>query len=168
MLRHRHIVTSLIVGALLSLSGQAHAQRKSPEERYEEMKKSPLLAATIEWVVPLIGHDYAGDKAKGVPPFLLMAGGLTVFVAAGVGMMGCPSNYPEPSPDPDCGNTLAVVGKLGALTVLASRIWASVSAWKLANGTNAHYRRYLRLDDADLALSVTPAGQLGLGVSLRF
>jgi len=55
-----------------------------------------------------------------------------------------------------------------ALTVLGSRIWASVSAWRLANRTNAHYRRRLRLDDANLALTVTPAGQLGLGVSLRF
>ena len=54
------------------------------------------------------------------------------------------------------------------MAVLGSRIWASVSAWRLTNRTNSYYRRYLRLDDADLALSVTPAGQLGLGVSLRF
>ena len=57
MLRHRHIITALVVGALLSLAGQAHAQRKSPAERYEELKKSPLLAATLEWIVPVVGHD---------------------------------------------------------------------------------------------------------------
>lgn len=169
MLRHRHFTTALVLGALLSLAGQAHAQRRSPEERYEDMKKSPLLAATLELVVPLVGHHYAGDKDAGVAPLFLTFGSTVVFVGAGTVWFACGvSRQVTRDYDHDCGSSAAFVAKLSALTFLGSRVWASVSAWRLASSTNAYYRRYLRLDDADLALSVTPAGQLGLGVSLRF
>lgn len=169
MWKHRHITTAVVLGALLSLAGQAHAQRKSPEERYEDMKKSPLLAATLEWVVPLVGHDYAGDKEAGRGPLYLTVVSAAVFVGAGTVWFACGvSRQANRDYDHDCGNSSAFVAKLGGLTFLGSRVWASVSAWRLASSTNAYYRRYLRLDDADLALSVTPAGQLGLGVSLRF
>ena len=169
MLRHRHFTTALVLGALLSLAGQAHAQRKSPEERYEDMKKSPLLAATLELVVPLVGHDYAGDKEAGMAPLFLTFVSTAVFVGAGTVWLACgASRLASRDPGPDCGSSAASVAKLSALTFLGSRVWASVSAWRLASSTNAYYRRYLRLDAPDLALSVTPAGQLGLGVSLRF
>lgn len=162
MTGRRHITAALVLGAMLSLAGQAHGQRKSPEERYEDMKKSPLLAASVEWVSPLAGHDYAGDKRAGLPPFFLMAGGFTMFFGAVVAVPACKAD-----PAANC-RIDEVVGILGVLTVLASRIWASVSAWRLANRTNAYHRERLGLDDAALALPVTPAGQFGLGASLRF
>ena len=70
MTRYLHITAALVLGALLSVAGQAHAQRpqpKSPGERYADIKKSPLLAATLEWIVPTVGHDYAGDREAGKP-----------------------------------------------------------------------------------------------------
>ncbi len=168
--RCRHITAALVLGALLGLAGQTHAQRRSPEERYEDLKKTPWLAASLEWIVPSVGHDYAGDKAAAVPSALLMAGGVLLFM--GAVMTDCWADprgitFPAlPEPDPDCEDRVDVVAGLGVFTVLASRIWASVSAWRLANRTNAYYRKRLGLDG--VALSVTPARQFGLGVSLRF
>ena len=165
-MRYRHVAALLILGALLNLAGPVHAQRpqpKSPEERYEDMNKSPFLAATLEWIIPTVGHDYAGDREAGMPAVYLLLGGLGVgFVATGGGHgVGC--NH---DPGKLCA-VLPFVAMAAAGAILGSRVWASVSAWKLANRTNAYYRRRLGLDDAGLALSVTPMGELGLGVSLR-
>lgn len=164
-MRYHHITAALVFGALLSLPGQGDAQRSSSEERYEELKKNPLLAATLELIVPIVGHDYAGDRNAALPSASMMAVGLSLFF--GAALTTCRSLF-DLEPDPGCVSRAEVVAKIGALTFLGSRVWAVVSAWRQANRTNAYYRRYLRLDDADLALSVTPAGQLGLGVALRF
>ena len=93
-MRYRHVAALLILGALLNLAGPVHAQRpqpKSPEERYEDMNKSPFLAATLEWIIPTVGHDYAGDREAGMPAVYLLLGGLGVgFVATGGGHgVGC-------------------------------------------------------------------------------
>ncbi|MDE2795689.1 MAG: hypothetical protein OXL34_12790 [Gemmatimonadota bacterium] len=177
MIRCSHVTIVLVFGILLGHAGEVHAQRptivrppqKSPEERYEELKKSPLLAATLEWIVPTVGHDYAGDREAGMLAARVTIAGAVLFIGGAlIGFSKCQELPDEPPPGPNCGRAWGVVAITGFLTVPASRIWASVSAWRLANRTNAYYRRSLRLDDADLALSVTPAGQLGLGVSLRF
>jgi len=177
MMSHRHITATLVFGTLLGHAGEVHAQRprivrppqKSAEERYEELKKSPLLAATLEWIVPTVGHDYAGDREAGMLAARVTIAGAVLFIGGAlIGFFKCWEVPDQPPPGPNCGRGWEVVSIAGFLTVPASRIWASVSAWGLANRTNAYYRRRLRLDDADLALSVTPSGQLGLGVSLRF
>ena len=169
MNRYHHIIAALVLGALLSLAGQAQAQRKSPEERYEDLKKTPLLAATLEWIVPITGHDYAGDRDAALPSAVMLMVGVTLFAGAVYSADRCQSPFPpDYDLDPNCIKKVQVVAMAGALTFLGSRIWASVSAWRLANRTNAYHRGRLRLDDAALALSVTPAGQFGLGVSLRF
>ena len=171
-MKNRHVATLLVLGTLLGHAGQAHAQRpeierpprKSPEERYEDMKKSPFLAATLDLIIPTLGHDYAGDRDAGKLAAWVTAGGAISFVAFAVG-----ANHPDcrHDPPPSCRTMNIAVATSGAV-VVGSRIWASISAWKLANRTNAFYRRRLNLDDAGLSLSVTPGGRLGLGVSLRF
>ena len=171
-MNYRHASALLVLVALLGHAGQLHAQRpeirrpaqKSPEERYEDMKKSPFLAATLEWIIPTVGHDYAGDQEEGLPMLGLGTAGVGVFLlVAAIGFTGtCRDDWGL-----GC-EALRIAGMAGAATFVASRVWASISAWKLANRTNAFYRRRLNLDDAGLALSVTPGGQLGLGVSLRF
>ena len=172
MTRYRHFTTILVLGVLLGPACAVHAQRppqKSPEERYEDLGKSPFLAAALEWIVPTVGHDYAGDREVGKPAAQLTLAG--AFLTVGGALIAFYSCYPspvEPPPDPNCGRGWEVAAIIGFWTIPASRIWASVSAWRLANATNADYRRRLGLDDASLALSVTPAGQLGLRVSLRF
>ena len=165
--RHHITPTLLVLGALLGPADQVHAQRRSPEDRYEDMKKTPWLAATLEWIVPTLGHDYAGDRDAGRPPLYLMTAGVTMFIGLPLAFdRGCSGPNPESS-ETTC-DVVVVVSIVGALTILGSRIWASVSSWKLANSTNASYRRLLGLDNAGLALSVTPIGQVELGVSLRF
>ena len=180
-MKNRHVGALLVLTALLGHAGQLHAQRtdieppprKSPEERYEDMRKTPLLAATLEWIVPTVGHDYAGDREAGRPMGYLMLTGAAVFVGVfTVGHFACydPAGSIWVRED-DWGwgcDMLGVVAMAALASVPASRVWASVSAWKLAKRTNAFYRRRLNLDGAGLALSVTPGRQLGLGVSLRF
>ena len=176
MMKYRHISAPLVLGALLCAAGQAHAQRpkienprKSPEERYEDLKKSPLLAATLEWIVPTVGHDYAGDREAGMPAAAVTGLGAGLLVGGALlAYFSCWESPSGPPPGPNCGRWYGVAAITGCWLIPAGRIWASVSAWRVANRTNAYYRRSLRLEDASLALSVTPAGQLGLGVSLRF
>ena len=169
-MRCRHITAALVLGALLGLAGQAHAQRRSPEERYEDLKKTPWLAASLEWIVPTVGHDYAGDRNAGLLPAILMLGAIPLFASAAYAdCYADPRGVAFPrltEPDPDCKDRAKLEADLGGFIILASRIWASVSAWRLANRTNAYYRKRLGLDG--VALSVTPAGHVGLGVSLRF
>ena len=127
------------------------------------MKKSPFLAATLDLIIPTLGHDYAGDRDAGKLAARVTAAGVIFFVLGAIG-----SDYAcRHDPPTSCSDMNIVLVTSGAV-VVGSRIWASISAWKLANRTNADYRRLLNLDDAGLALSVTPGGQLGLGVSLRF
>ena len=164
MIRYRYVTAALLLGALLGLAGQAHAQRKSPEERYDDLKKSPLLAATVELIVPVVGHDYAGDRNAALVSASMAVVGLSLWFG---GAYSCYSLL-DVEPDPGCLSKAAFVAGVGRFVYLGSRVWGAVTAWRLANRTNASYRRRLGLDDADLAVSVTPAGQLGLGVSLRF
>lgn len=112
-MKHRHITMLLVLGVLLGHADQLHAQRP---RIVRPPQKSPWLAATLELILPTVGHAYAGD----------------------------------------------------AMAIIGSRVWAFGSALRLARRTNAFYRRRLGLNDAGLALSVTPGGQLGLGVRLRF
>lgn len=167
MTRCRHVTAALVLGALLGLAGRAHAQQRSPEQRYDDLKKSPLLAASVELIVPIVGHDYAGDRNAALVSASIAAVGLSLFLGAVLHGTGCYSLI-DLEPDPGCQSKAGFVAKVGAFVYLGSRVWGSVTAWRLANRTNALYRRRLGLDDADLALSVTRAGQLGLGLSLRF
>ena len=171
-MKKRHVGALFALAAVLGHADQLHAQRPeirrpTPEERYEDMKKSRFLAATLEWIIPTVGHGYAGDWKEGRPMLYLATAGAYVFFVAGVGGSLGREGDCRTNPGRDC-DVLPFVAMAGAATVVASRVWASVSAWKLAKRTNAFYRRRLNLDDAGLSLSVTPGGQLGLGVSLRF
>ena len=172
-MKSRVLTTILVLGTLLGHAGQAHAQRpeierpprKSPEERYEDMRKTPLLAATLEWIIPTIGHDYAGDREAGLPAaYVTGVGGgvLALLVVVGAGR-DCRND-----PGWDC-DVMPFVGMAGAAALVAGRVWASIF------GLEAREPNQCVLPQASrprrrggLAPSVTPGGQLGLGVSLRF
>ena len=168
-MKHRHIATLLVLGALLGHAVQLHAQRprivrppqKSPEERYEDMKKRPWLAATLELILPTVGHAYAGDEDGGKPMAGLMGAAAVIFWATAMTSHHCTNDRPH------CWGR-DILLKTCAMAIIGSRVWAFDSALRLARRTNAFYRRRLGLNDAGLALSVTPGGQLGLGVRLRF
>ena len=168
-MKHRHVATLLVLSVLLGHAGQLHAQRpgivrppqKSPEERYEDMKKRPWLAATLELFLPTVGHAYAGDEDGGKPMAGLMGAAAVIFWATAMTGHHCTTDRPR------CWGREIIV-KTCAMAIIGSRVWAFDSALRLARRTNAFYRRRLGLNDAGLALSVTPGGQLGLGVRLRF
>lgn len=168
-MKHHCITTPLVLGALLNLAGPVHAQRprierppqKSLEERYEDMKKRPWFAATLELILPTVGHAYAGDEDGGRPMAALMGAAAVMFWATAMTGHHCTRDKPR------CWGREIIV-KTCAMAIIGSRVWAFDSALRLARRTNAYYRRSLGLSDAGLALSVTPGGQLGLGVRLRF
>lgn len=165
-MKHGHVTRILILGALFGLAGQIHAQQPNAEPRYEEIKKSEFLAGALEWLWPTLGHSYAGDKEAGRPAAGLMAvGGLMIMFDFARAFSCLPKS--DPNRDPDC-DKISNLGVAGLVIMAGSRIWGSVSAWNVAKQTNAALRRRPGLDDAGLALSVTPGGQFGLGVSLRF
>lgn len=165
-MKHGHITRLLVLGTLFELAGQIHAQEPNAEQRYEGIKKSEILAGALEWLWPMLGHSYAGDKEAGrLAADLMAVGGAMILVDFARSFSCSPEGKPNRDPGCDKISNLAVAG----LVIMAgSRIWGSVSAWNVAKQTNAALRRRLGLDDVGLALSVTSRGQLGLGVSLRF
>ncbi|MYA63673.1 MAG: hypothetical protein F4139_00315 [Gemmatimonadetes bacterium] len=174
-MKYRCVTSLLVLGALLGHAGQVHAQRptivrppqNSLEERYEDMKKSRLLAATLELIIPTLGHDYAGDQWAGRPMVYMMGAAVGTFAGALALGVPCTKSGPDANWDSGC-EMLEFLAKASVLAFFGSRVWAFVSAWRVANRTNAFNRRRLGIEDAGLALSVTPRGQLALGVSFRF
>jgi len=63
--------------------------------KYNAEKKSEFAAGALEFLIPVVGHAYAGDAGRGVVPALVSAGGLVIMIAgasdvnAGIMGIGC-------------------------------------------------------------------------------
>ena len=127
------------------LAAQAPADTL-PAGRSAPRARSPLLAGAAEYLVPTLGHAYAGDWERGVPP-----AGLTLLGAAAVviGFQDCLD---------ETGCDLFVAGIAAATAGKLWGIWSAVDA--------AGDRNRARVAGLRPALSVRP-GALGVGVSLR-
>lgn len=137
-----------IIGALLMLVGlclapMISAQQRSASNnadawaRYNAEKKDEIVAAALEWVVPVVGHAYAGDVHRGLIPLAVSGGGLVLTV---IGLSAQSCDYY----DAYCGPNGALVG-IGLLTYLGGRVWGVVSAYGAAQDFNAALRQRLNL-----------------------
>lgn len=117
-----------------------------PAERSAPPTRSLLLAGAAEYLVPTLGHAYAGDWERGVPPAGLALLGAAAAVA---GFGDCVD-------ETGCDLFLA-----GIATAAAGKLWGIWSAVDAAGDRNRELAAGLRP-----ALSVG-SGELRMGVSLR-
>lgn len=101
----------------------AHAQEAQPLAAAQPTERSPLAAAALETLVPVLGHIYAGDWRRGISPALVYAGGVAAFAYA----------YNECT---DC--EFLLIG--GAVAWLGGRVWGIVSAARTAQERNERVR----------------------------
>ena len=128
--------------------------------RYEREKRSEVVALLLEWVIPVVGHAYAGDAKAGLVPAGVTVGGLAVMIggAASCGYLEC-----------DGGAGAAIIG--GFVGVIGGRIWGMVSAHQTAGRINRELRQRLGLEDVVGSLIVMPdpmQGRYRVGMALRF
>ena len=154
----------LAVGALLT-GGGTHAQEQDGWRTNVPTGLHVVLAGALEWPVPFLGHAYAGDASRGKLPNLVAAGGIATAIAAcatgGVGISGQRRCWSERGSSSD-------VFALGFWTFLVGRTWAIVSAMKTARDQRASPSEKPGSKNAELDLSVTPAGQIAMGVAMSF
>ena len=136
----------------------ACAQEQEVRPTDEAQIRNVPLAGVLEWAVPLAGHGYAGDVARGLLPNVpVLVGAASVMVACRV--------------DPDCGYGREWGGWVVVTSVLAmlvGKYWAVSSAIDTAKRTNELLRDRPGIKDAGIGISVTPARQIAIGVVVRF
>ncbi len=112
--------------------------------KYEAEKKSEFGAGALEFLIPVVGHAYAGDAGRGVVPAIVSVGGIVVLVAG--------------ASDLD-----ATIATLGYLAYLGGRIWGIVSAVNTAEDYNANLKSKLNLSFQGMKF---PQGKTGYGFTL--
>ncbi|HLL45822.1 MAG TPA: hypothetical protein VK399_03905 [Longimicrobiaceae bacterium] len=143
-------IRPLLPYAALALLAAAPLAAQTPADtlppgRPAVHRRSPLLAGAVEYLVPTLGHAYAGDWERGLPP-----AGVTVLGAAGV-----VAGFGDCLDETGCDLFLA-----GIATFAAGKLWGIWSAVDAARDRNRALAAGLRP-----ALSVR-SGELRMGVSL--
>ena len=112
--------------------------------KYNAEKKSEFAAGALEFLIPVVGHAYAGDAGRGVVPALVSAGGLVIMIAGAsdvnAGIMG-----------------------IGYIAYLGGRIWGIVSAVQTAEDFNNNLKSKLNLSFRPMKF---PNETMGYGVTL--
>lgn len=130
-------------------------QPMSPQPLFaqeDQGRKDPFAAAGLEIVLPILGHAYAGNAKRGLLPNAVSLGGF-IGLAARIDI--------DPFGSSSEAEAIDYV-LLGAF--LGGRVWAIVSAARTANDHN----QSASSGNANLSLSPTPDGRLGVGMNLRF
>ena len=117
-----------IVFAIILLAAPLAAQEAPPlamtsSPMAGEYPKSKAVAVGLELLVPILGHGYAGDAKKGIPPALLTIGG---YVALATTL----------DEDGEIKEDKETVAGVGALAALAGRVWALVQVSKMVDAHN--------------------------------
>ena len=154
----RHVGLFLLAACTAPAVDHASAQEQEVRRTDEARIRNVPFAGVLEWAVPLAGHAYAGDVARGLLP------NVPVFVGAASVMVAC-------SVDPDCGYGREWGGWVivtSVLAMLAGKYWAVSSAIDTATRTNELLRDRPGIKDAGIGVSVTPARRIAMGVVVRF
>ena len=147
-MRHSPLALGLTAVLLLLVPAGVRAQERDALAQYELQKKNEFAAGGLEWLIPIVGHHYAGDAKAGYVPAAVSAGGLVVSI---VGLS----------------QVNGTITSLGLLTYSVGRVWGVVSALDLAREFNRDLadRLGIGLDDVDLVVSPFPGG-VSVGLSL--
>lgn len=136
------------------------AQTNEAAVRYAEQKKEPWAAVGLEWLVPVVGHAYAGDAKRGLLPAAVSVGGIVVAVA---GPKSCETETSAGVVWEYCEAGSGAI--IGALVFVGGRIWGMVSASRTANEFNRDLRD--RLGIGSMGFAVVPDGRGRVSASVR-
>jgi len=125
----KYVAVGLIVCVILGFLGYVQpALAQETEEskteallKYQAQKKNPWIGVGAAWLIPTLGHAYAGNWKRGAK-FLLIDLGCIVLMGAGA------KQYVETG-----SSGLYTIGYLG---LIASRIWEFVDAYKAVEDYN--------------------------------
>ena len=155
MTTSRYATFLLLVGAL-STADHACAQEREDGRTPESEVRDLRLAGFLEWVLPVVGHVYAGDASAGVWPNLVFGGASAVAVIA------------RQKDLQSRARKWRTVFVASTLIALAGKIWAIGSAVGTAKRTNELIENRSATRDPGIELSLTPAGRIAMGVVVRF
>ncbi|MHB8931074.1 MAG: hypothetical protein ACYC5R_10815 [Melioribacteraceae bacterium] len=139
----------LLFVVLFSYSSNLFAQQSSSNDawlKYNADKKSEFAAGALEFLIPVVGHAYAGDAGRGVIPAVVSVGGLVVLVVG-------------------ASDLNAGVATVGYLAYLGGRIWGIVSAVNTAEDYNSNLKSKLNLSFNSMKF---PQGKTGYGLTISF
>jgi hypothetical protein len=139
----------LLFVVLFSYSSNLFAQQSSSNDawlKYNADKKSEFAAGALEFLIPVVGHAYAGDAGRGVIPAVVSVGGLVVLVVG-------------------ASDINAGVVTVGYLAYLGGRIWGIVSAVNTAEDYNSNLKSKLNLSFNSMEF---PQGKTGYGLTISF
>jgi hypothetical protein len=152
-------ISIILVALLASLPTPVESQADpQPEHQSAESvgsRHSPALAGVLEYLIPTVGHAYAGDWGRGIVPNVVRIGGLVVAVA---GMEEKESVYLF-APKLECTTVCAIGIGVG----LVGTVWAVWSAVKTANEINDKRST----GPLTLTLSPAPGGGFLIGGQIR-
>lgn len=123
----------LLSFVLLSFVGPLavdHSRAQPADSLATDVESSRVIvpvAVGLEYLFPTLGHAYAGDWVRGVPPFAVSLAGVTV---AAVAIIECQCLFDAPSP------ATGIAITAGLLTAVAGRIWGLYSAYRTAEDHN--------------------------------
>ena len=148
---------------LLLVPSALGAQESDARLQWELEKKSEFAAGALEWVIPLVGHNYAGDVSAGFVPAAVSGGGI-LGVIVGANMTKCVDTYGGEVCGPNPNGTVMA---LGWLAYLGGRVWGTMSALEVTREFNRDLANRLGvgLDDVDLVLAPSPQGGVSVGLS---
>ena len=141
------MLRALLVTALLASPLMAEAPKLNmnhPTPTVIQAPKSKAVAVGLEIVVPILGHGYAGNAKKGILPAIATLGG---YVAIATTL----------DEDGEIKGDKEGTAALGAVAVLAGRVWALVQVSQM-------------VEDHNKRLSVQPMdqGRVGARVVVAF
>ncbi|MEM1043703.1 MAG: hypothetical protein AAGI91_13880 [Bacteroidota bacterium] len=135
----------LLLAPLVALAGYAEpAQAQDSSAVYRPVLKpvSPAAAVGLEYLLPTLGHAYAGDWVRGFPPLLTIVAGGVLVVG---GIVEC-----------ECLDSAEIT--TGLVVMVGGRLWGLYSAYDTARDRN-------RANDPALARALRLRVR-GLSVSL--
>ena len=124
--------------------------------KYNSEKKDEFIAGALEFLVPIVGHAYAGDASRGVLPTLVSVGGLGLYI------IGVSSAISGDLSNVSSGFSTA---SLGLLIYFGGRVWGIVSAVQTAQDHNNALKRKLNLS---IVPYQNPNGDISFGINLKY
>ena len=121
--------------------------------RYEDERKEPWIAVGAAWVIPSVGHAYAGDWGRGFP-FLLADIACIGIAATGIQQKKTSTTSDSPGGAYTISSTKTeYTGAfyVGVSLLLVARIWEYIDAYNTAEEHNAEIRKELNISEKEYA-----------------
>ncbi len=156
--------TRIVLSALavaVATPAAAQTQNDAAWNTYLDEHRSPATAAALEWLLPTVGHSYAGNWKRGILPNVVGLAG--VGVSFGV-YIGC-GDFLFGGSSCTAGQDAAIV--VGLLVGAAGRLWSVASARDTARDHNRGLRERLGIE-TDFAVRPAPNGRMEFAATMQF